>query len=412
MKVGILGYGKEGQSAEKYFQKHGANVQVFDKFTLSEVQAQDFSDFDLILRSPSVHPRPDWTSSTRYFFGRCPCPIIGVTGTKGKGTTCSLIAALLKTLGQSTYLVGNIGNPAIDVLDELKTDDVVVYEMSSFQLWDLEKSPQISVILRIDPDHLNVHDSFEDYVQAKANICRYQTHKDCCIFYNNDSDSRTAAQYGNAEKIAYPITDDKELDKILDSLNIPGQHNRDNAQAALLAVSSFLRLDLHDFITKYKTQIITTFHNFQGLPHRLQFIRELNGVQYYDDNFSSAYPALDVALAAFPEQTIFLIAGGQDRGMDHSPARERIFSAAGLKKAFLIGETSRHLSKNIDTGRYQLCDSLPEALNSARQAAEIEAKMHPETPVVILMSPGAPSFDMFKNFADRGDQFQTLVKEI
>ncbi len=412
MKVGILGYGKEGQSAEKYFQKHGADVQVFDNFTLPEIQARDFSNFDLVLRSPSVHPRSDWTSSTRYFFDHCPCPIIGVTGTKGKGTTCSLITALLKTLGRNVYLVGNIGNPAIDVLDELKADDVIVYEMSSFQLWDLNKSPHVSVILRIDPDHLNVHDSFEDYVQAKANICRYQTSDDCCIFYNKDSDSRVAAQYGDAKKIAYPITGVEKLDKVLDYLNIPGQHNRDNAQAALLAVSSYLGLELSDFITKYQEQILKTFRDFQGLPHRIQFIRELNGVQYYDDNFSSAFPALDVALAAFPDQSIFLIAGGQDRGMDHTPARERIFSATGLKKAFLIGETSRQLSEGIAAGRYQLCNSLPEALNSTRQAAETEAKTHPDIPAIVLMSPGAPSFDMFKNFADRGDQFQKLVKEL
>lgn len=412
MKVGILGYGKEGQSAERYFQKHGAEVQIFDNFTLPEIQQQDFSSFDLILRSPSVHPQTGWTSVTRYFFDHCPCPIIGVTGTKGKGTTCSLTMKLLEQLGYTVHLVGNIGTPAIDVLDELKPTDVVVYEMSSFQLWDLEKSPHIAVVLRVDPDHLNVHDSFDDYIQAKSNICRHQTTEDCCIFYNIDSESRTIASQSSARKFSYPIRDNTKLNAILDTLHIPGQHNRENAQAALLAVSCYLNLSLDDFLTKYETEIINTLENFRGLPHRIQFVRRLNNVEYYDDNFSSAFPALDVALAAFPDQSIFLIAGGQDRGMDHTPARERIFSAPGLKKTFLIGETSPQLAKDVDPERYQLCTTLAEALESAKTAAEAESASHPTTPSIILMSPGAPSFDMFKNFADRGDQFQALVKEL
>jgi len=412
MKVGILGYGKEGQSAEKYFQRHGAEVEIFDKFTFDDLKTRDFSEFDLVLRSPSVHPRAGWSSSTRYFFNHCPCPIIGVTGTKGKGTTCSLITALLKALGRNVYLVGNIGTPAIEVLDDLAPDDVVVYEMSSFQLWDLDKSPVVSVILRIDPDHLNVHDSFEDYVQAKANICRHQTPEDCCIFYNNDPESRKIAEQSPAHKLSYPVEKDAQLEKVLAVLNLPGQHNRENAEAALLATSSFLGFELANFLTKYQNEIIETFRNFQGLPHRLQFVRKLNGVEYYDDNFSSAFPALDVALAAFPNQPIFLIAGGQDRGMSHAPARDRIFSASRLQKAFLIGETSRLLADGINPSRYQLCNSLVEALTAAREAAEAETKAHPEAPAIVLMSPGAPSFDMFKNFADRGEQFQKLVKDL
>lgn len=139
MKIGILGYGKEGRSAEKYFKAKHANVEILDQFTNDELEQKDFSDFDLILRSPSVHPQPEFSSMTRYFFDHCPCPIIGVTGTKGKGTTCSIITDILKALGKSVYLVGNIGNPALDALDALTPSDIVVYEMSSFQLWDLHK---------------------------------------------------------------------------------------------------------------------------------------------------------------------------------------------------------------------------------------------------------------------------------
>lgn len=411
MKIGILGYGKEGRSVERYFQQHGADTQVFDNFRLDEIKKHDFSDFDLVFRSPSVHPYSGWTSVTRYFFEHCPCTIIGVTGTKGKGTTSSLIAELLKTLGKTVHLVGNIGTPAIDALDRLTPTDVVVYELSSFQLWDLEQSPHIAVLLRIDPDHLNVHDSFADYVQAKANICKHQTSSDYCIFYDVDSDSQAVATESPARKFGYPIQHNTQLDQLLQNLHLPGQHNRENAQAALLAVACYLDLELTDFLQQYQDKIAQTLRGFQGLPHRLQLLRVLNHVAYYDDNFSSAFPALDVALAAFAEHPIFLIAGGQDRGIDHTPARERIFSAPNLKKAFLIGETSSKLTEGVANERYQICTDLRTAVQSARTAAEAEAQAHPDTTAVILMSPGAPSFDMFENFVDRGMQFQKLVQE-
>lgn len=180
MNIAILGFGKEGKSAEKYFTGKNHEVAIFDDFTLEDLTKTNFDGFDLILRSPSVHPHSGWSSITRYFFEHCPCPIIGVTGTKGKGTTCTLITDLLRNLNESEnknkttanrniYLVGNIGTPAIDILDRLCPDDIVIYEMSSFQLWDLEKSPHVAVILGIEPDHLNVHDDLDDYVSAKSN---------------------------------------------------------------------------------------------------------------------------------------------------------------------------------------------------------------------------------------------------
>ena len=175
MKIGILGYGKEGKSAEKYFKTKTNEIEIIDNFTTEELQQKDFSQFDLILRSPSVHPQSNFSSMTKYFFDHCPCPIIGVTGTKGKGTTCSIITDLLKNLDKNVYLIGNIGNPALDILDQLGTNDIVVYEMSSFQLWDLHKSPHIAVILGIEPDHLNVHDNYTDYINAKANIAKHQS---------------------------------------------------------------------------------------------------------------------------------------------------------------------------------------------------------------------------------------------
>ena len=171
MKIALLGYGKEGKSAEKYFknQYQDAVFDIFENETPEELKQRDYSSYDMILRSPSIPPLhlDNETSLTRYFFDHCPCPIIGVTATKGKGTTCSFIKSLLDTEHADAYLVGNIGNPAIDILDDLKPTSVVVYEMSSFQLWDLEKSPHIAVIGQLEPDHLNVHKDYADYLSAK-----------------------------------------------------------------------------------------------------------------------------------------------------------------------------------------------------------------------------------------------------
>lgn len=406
MNVGILGYGKEGQSSEKYFTSKGHEVGVFDNFKPSDLDQINFEGYDLILRSPSVHPRPNFSSATRYFFDHCPCPIIGVTGTKGKGTTCSMIAALLQNLGEKIWLVGNIGTPALDVLDDITPKDIVVYEMSSFQLWDLHKAPHISVVLRIEPDHLNIHDDYDDYVNAKANIAKHQSPDDYCIYYQNNPDSTKVAKQSPGQKLAYPVNDEL-VEQTVAQLTIPGLYNRENAEAALLAVASWYDMSVDDFIKKHQSIINQTLHDFKGLPHRFQYLRELNGVKYYDDNFSSSFPSLDVALTTFTDQPIVLIAGGQDRGLDLTPTKKRIFSLPNLQKVFLIGETKTKLAADEDPDRYELCDSLGEAFTKAVSAAE-----SCEKPAILLMSPGAPSFDMFKNFVDRGEQFQKLVQEL
>ena len=194
---------------------------------------------------------------------------------------------------------------------------------------------------------------------------------------------------------------------------MPGQHNREDAEAALLAIAAYYRQNPCQFIQEHLSTIQQALHDFKGLPHRLQFLREVNQVAYYDDNFSASFPALDVALSAFPEQDIILIAGGKDRGIDPAPAKNRIFQTANVRKVFLIGETSSILAKGEDPTKYQICDSLDGAFASARKLAnELAQNPKHNLPVVLLMSPGAPSFDMFKNFSDRGEQFQKLVQEL
>lgn len=415
MNIGILGFGKEGQSAEKYFTAKGHEVGIIDNFTPADLAHMNLSGFDLILRSPSVHPQAGWSSMTQYFFDHCPCPIIGVTGTKGKGTTCSLITALLKALGQNVYLVGNIGNPAIDILDQLQPTDVVVYELSSFQLWDLEKSPHIAVITTIEPDHLNVHDSYDDYVSAKANIAKYQTPDDYLIYHLGNSDIAKIAAANHAQHIEYP-TNNADLTEIISHLALPGQHNRDNAEAALFAVASYLKLPIDTLIKQHRDTIIRTLETFQGLPHRLQFLRELNHVKYYDDNFSTTPTSLEVALKAFPEQPIILIVGGRDKtgNQDLPEITQYITNAKNIEHTILIGESGRDLlpllqSHHIDKVSY--VKNLSNAVDTARTLAE-NITHNQGKEVIVLMSPAAASFDMFENVYARGAEFQKLIQDL
>ena len=411
MKIAILGGGVEGQSVQNYFSIKGDDCQIFDNFEPDQLDSKALDTFDLVFRSPSVRPPleipTNWTSITRYFFQHCPCPIIGVTGTKGKGTTCSMLSAILNSLGHKNYLVGNIGTPALDILDQLTPTDTVIYELSSFQLWDLEQSPHIAVVLRIEPDHLNVHRDFADYVDAKSHITAYQKADDVCIYYRDNPDSVQIAKKSQGQIKPYPliIPQDSEKVNILTSqLTIPGAHNRENAEAALLAASSYHGQSLDDFITQHNLELTKALANFQGLPHRLEFIRELNGVKYYDDNFSSAFPALDVALQTFADQPTVLIAGGKDRHLDLSQTIERLNTAPNLIKVILIGETSQQLAAGLDPQKYQLARTLSEAVAAARTAAEAATGDS-----IVVMSPGAASFDMFKDFKDRGEQFQKII---
>ncbi len=405
MKIALLGYGKEGQAAEKYFKAKfpGSTFDIFENFTPEEAKQKDYSSYDIILRSPSVPPLglKNESSLTKYFFNHCPCPIIGVTATKGKGTTCSFIKSLLDTLNEDTYLVGNIGTPAIEVLDNLTPNSVVVYEMSSFQLWDLEKSPHIAIIGHLEPDHLNVHKDYTDYLNAKANITRYQTENDYLIYYSKNPETVKITETSKAHKIPYPYEVPNE---ILEAVKLPGQHNQENALAAIAAVASHKNISPDEFIREKKAEIITGLNNFRGLPHRLEFLRELNNVKYYDDNFSTNPSSTRVAINAFPDSNVILILGGRDKtNYEDLPEIHEILQVPQIKKVVLIGESGHEIANRYQDNRFTTAESLEEAVKTAKSIAEtLESS-------VVIMSPAAASFDMFKNVYDRGDKFKNLI---
>lgn len=432
MKIAIAGYGLEGESSFNYWSQDSNNeILVADQNPINRelpesvktIIGPDAFDnlygYDLIIRTAGLHPKKIKTdgkiwSATNEFFAKCPAKIVGVTGTKGKGTTASLIASILEAAGKKVWLLGNIGYPSLDSLPNIKPDDIVVYELSSFQLWDLEKSPHAAVCLLIEPDHLNVHDNFADYVNAKANIRKFQTDDDILVYHPTNVFSKQIADSSTKGKIQrYGIADDGAVyekegwfmqleQKIcsLSALQLIGRHNVDNACAALSIVK---------FLGVSDIDIENGLKSFPGLPHRLEFVRELDGVKYYNDSFSSAPPATLAAIKSFDQPEI-LILGGTDKGGDFHELAYEVSIRKNIKKIFLIGEMRYNLAKVLGAlvGSHEI-----EIVDDQTLKPIVEQAKKSAVPGdVILLSPGCASFDMFLNFYDRGDQFRAIVNSL
>lgn len=431
MKVAIAGYGIEGEVNYAYWRKLGHEVTIVDeaakpakrvpdgaKVLLGENVFQKLHDFDLVVRTASLPPNAIVTdgtiwSSTNEFFAHCPAQIIGVTGTKGKGTTSSLIASILQETDREVHLVGNIGRPALAVLPDIRPEDVVVFELSSFQLWDLRRSPHVAVVLMIEPDHLDVHADFKDYIRAKSNIRRHQKSDDVCFYHPSNKWSEEIAKSSVlGDRVRYDARDaggvyaEQDMFRVqgenicsISALRLPGKHNVENACAAISAARVF---------TVDNNAIQRGLHNFTGLPHRLKFVREVRGVKYYDDNYSSAPGAVGAAIAAFDEPEV-LICGGYDRSLSYHAMAKRIAEQPNMKHVLLIGQTKYAIAKELALLKFNNFTVLDAKDMPSIVAA---AAQHPESGDIVIMSPGCASFDMFTNFTDRGEQFVHAVERL
>jgi UDP-N-acetylmuramoylalanine--D-glutamate ligase len=427
MKIAIAGFGVEGQENFRYFSRSPENVLTIVDEKLAGVGvpegtstitgADAFSklqDFDMVIRTAGLAPRKISTngkvwSATNEFFEKCPAPIIGVTGSKGKGTTSSLIASILEDAGRKVWLVGNIGLPGLSVLDQIKPEDVVVYELSSFQLWDLKKSPAIAVVLFIEQEHLDVHANMEEYVEAKAQITRYQTADDILIYNANNQYSRQIAENSLAQKFPYPheeaahVVDgwfyygQRQLFST-DTLSIPGAHNVDNALAAIDAVWAF---------TEDVEAIENGLSDFTGLPHRLAFVANVNGVDYYDDSIATTPSSAVAALRAFTDKPKVIILGGSSKGSDFSELATELTQHDVT--AVLIGEEATRIAEALNAAGFPKYEIIEDATAElfTQKAADLA-----QPGSVVLLSPAAASFGLFKNYADRGDQFIAAVKNL
>ena len=414
MKIVIAGFGVEGQSNLRYFREKFPEADFLvaderekvDNLPENVAYQTGFSGLenaDLIVRSPSLPPKKIKTSgqiwsSTNEFFANCPATIIGVTGTKGKGTTCSFISSILHAVDKTVHLVGNIGVPALDILPKIEKNDIVVYELSSFQLWDLQKSPHVAVVLMIEPDHLNVHADFNDYLTAKANIAKFQTADDYVVYNSQNEFSSSIADASLAQKKEYPFV---LSDDITSAIHLPGKHNIDNACAAILAVKSILPNVSDDEIKRGLSE-------FTGLPHRLKFVAEKYGVKYYDDSISTTPGSAIAALKAFAEPKI-LILGGSDKGADYSELAKEI-DRQNVRLVIINGANADEIrevlrEENVD------CEIVQLNMAGMKEVTE-SAKNKAQSGDVVILSPAAASFDMFKSYSDRGEQFVAAVEEL
>lgn len=425
-KVAVVGYGLEGEAMYTYFTQAGADVTIVDdseetfqpipegaKTFLGSDIDRELGQFDIISRTPPFNPAripdgPQVTSLTKEFFRLCPAPIIGVTGTKGKGTTSTLIAQILEEAGKSVYLVGNIGTPAITILDSVKPDDIVVSELSSFQLWDVTQSPQVAVVLMIDEDHQNVHHGMDDYVEAKGNIARFQKEGDIVIVHPANELSIKAASCGPNPPLKFMSDNDtaahivdgaivinSQLVCRVEEVGLIGDHNLENVCAAVTAAWQF---------TQDIDAVSRAVKNFTGLEHRLELVDNVDGVTYMNDSFSSAPAATMAAVRSFKEP-IILIAGGADKG-SHFTDLAKTIVASTVKHVLLIGLTGQAIADELRATGFTDFTVI-----GNRSMSEIVAlaSQKSEPGDVVLLSPGCASFDMFENFKDRGAQFKAVV---
>lgn len=350
------------------------------------------------------------TSEMEVFFKLCPSHIIAVTGSDGKTTTTSLIHRMLKNSGYKTWLGGNIGNPLLEKVGEMKEEDYVVLELSSFQLHTMTDVPEIAVITNLSPNHLDWHTDYNEYIDAKTNIFRNMTQKNTLVLNADNRDSAAllplahcnvkmfsrkmnATVYLVGENIVYK---NKNVLNIND-IRIPGMHNVENYMAAIAAVRELVSDDV----------IINTAKDFGGVPHRIELVRELEGVKYYNSSIDSSPNRTINTLNVFPEKVI-MICGGKDKGIPYDEIGPAI--ADHVKTLVLIGATSEKIKEALlNTNRAEEVKIIEEkTYEGAVHSAYAEAKKGD----VVLLSPASTSFDMFRNFEERGNLFKKLVMEL
>ncbi|OGH34579.1 MAG: UDP-N-acetylmuramoylalanine--D-glutamate ligase [Candidatus Levybacteria bacterium RIFCSPLOWO2_01_FULL_36_13] len=429
-RIAVIGLGIEGLSSVKFLKKKGSKVTVLDK-KQGKDYLKNLDRYDLVVRSPGVKlellekyvSRDKITSQIKLFFDLCPCPIIGVTGTKGKGTTSSLIYEMLRKQDFDAYLGGNIGKPPLDFLDKLNAQSKVVLELSSFQLQDLTKSPHIAIMLMTTSEHLDYHKDTHEYVNSKRNVLRFQNSSDIVIVNkdypaSNESDIHTTGKvykvsrenvaqdgcYVEDGKIKARTTFGKNKTRVLEIIKtgeilLPGKHNLENVCAAVMAAI---------LLGVSKENIIAVLRIFRGLEHRLELVGKVSGVRFYDDSFSTIPETTIAAIGAFKDPEI-LILGGSSKNSDFKELGEVISSSNNIKAIIGIGAEWPRIQQQLTINNSQL--TIIEGLKNMGEVVQ-KAVSISEPGDVVLLSPACASFDMFKNYKDRGDKFKKEVRKL
>lgn len=449
--VAIMGMGVSNTPLIRYLMDLDANITVFDKktedelgksfieeyvlqgvqFSLGENYLDNLHGYDIIFRSPGIRPDVEQiqkevdrgailTSEIEKLIELTPSKVIGITGSDGKTTTTTLIYTMLKEEGYNCYLGGNIGTPLFAKIDEMKPDDIIVLELSSFQLMTLKNSPSISIVTNVSPNHLDVHKSYEEYIEAKKNIFRFQNENDIVVLnYDNDITRDFAFEakgevrffsrkqrlekgvivQDNKIKIVTPESEEEIMN--IDDILLLGMHNVENACTAIAAVKDLVK----------KESIVKVLTTFKGVEHREEFVRELNGVKWYNDSIGSSPTRTIAGLASFKTKVV-LIAGGYDKHLDYTDMGKYILDH--VKVLILMGQTKEKIKEaTLSELKKRECSvNLPIIECNTLEEATISASENSKSGDIVFFSPASASFDMFKNFVERGKKFKEIVNNL
>lgn len=449
-KAAVIGIGVSNTPLIKFLVKCGADVTALDKqseeklkdrleqlkhlpvkFKLGNDYLENLSQYDVVFKTPGIrYDIPELldavknnvvvTSEMEVFFELCPAQIIAVTGSDGKTTTTTIIYEILKQHGYKCWLGGNIGQPLIDVVEYIDKNDKVVLELSSFQLHTMKKSADIAVITNVSPNHLDIHKSMDEYINAKQNIFTHQNSGGKLIVnYNNDI-TRRFGEIAKGEAVYFDkngiikqgaILSNGELryvDELRDieivkqrDIVIPGMHNVENYLAAIAAVIDMVQPE----------DIKKVAISFKGVEHRIEYVKTVNGVKFYNDSIGSSPTRTKATLESF-KQKVILICGGYDKNISYDEIGKVIDEK--VKKLVLIGQTAPKIKKSYELEMKKQnrniwipiveCNSLNDAVH--------EAYKDTQRGDIVVLSPASASFDMFRNFEERGNAFKEIVRNL
>ncbi|MGE5473609.1 MAG: UDP-N-acetylmuramoyl-L-alanine--D-glutamate ligase [Ignavibacteriales bacterium] len=444
--VAVIGIGVSNTPLIKMLLKLGAKVTAFDKktaqqlenfykelesldvaFSLGEGYLKNLKGFDVIFKTPVIrYDLPELieaqeagakvTSEMEVFLDICPARIFGVTGSDGKTTTTTLIYNILSQEGYKCWLGGNIGTPLLNKIEEINTDDMVVLELSSFQLHTSNVSPQTAIITNLAPNHLDIHKSMEEYIDAKKNIYRYQKAGDRLVLNFDNEITKEMAKEAKGEVAFFSrlseiegiclngdkviINQSGKVTEIMDinEILIPGTHNVENYLTAIAAIHDIVSVD----------SIRTVASTFAGVEHRIELVRKINDVRFYNDSIASSPTRTIAGLNAF-KQKVILIAGGYDKKIPYDTMGSAIIEK--VKKLILIGQTGYKIKNAYleECSRLQIKADIPMFEAGSLEEAVTLAYNESMGGDIVILSPASASFDMFRDFEERGRIFKEIV---
>lgn len=446
-RIGVIGFGVSNQPLVRVLLRSGCDVTVCDRRERAQLGAAgdeaaaqgakfvlgtdylEHLNFDVIFRTPGVLPIVPQlrkaaqngailTSEMEAFCNLCPCRIIAITGSDGKTTTSTITAELLRAQGYTVHLGGNIGTPLFDRIPDIRPEDFAVLELSSFQLHSMHCAPDVAIITNISPNHLDVHPDFEDYVSAKCSIYRGQRPDGCLVLNAKDAHTpRFAAEAPGhvryfssigpvengvycADGVIYRAHDGK-AEMILDAaeIRIPGAHNVENYMAAFAATDGLVG----------NAACVQVAHTFSGVPHRMERIRELNGITFINDSIASSPTRTIAGLHALPKPPVIIL-GGHDKHIPFDTLGDEVCLHA--KAAVVVGETAQRIASAIRASKFYDPGKLPLVEAPDFRAAVETAYGLAQPGDIVTLSPACSSFDLFKNFEERGNTFRTIVESL